>query len=68
MYETDGSTVTLLQEGLMVSLSDAVTTELLGLTVPDLLPQAKEVLRHGDLLDVGQHKTALSSQSYWQRI
>ena len=49
-----------LQDCLLILVSDALTAKFLGLALLDVLAQAEEVLSHGDLLDVGQDKTALS--------
>ena len=68
MPETDRSTVAELQYCLLIFASDAVTLQLLSLTLGDVLSQTQEVGAHGDLLDVGQHKAALASQGYWHRI
>ena len=52
----------------MVLVSEAITALLLRLAVLDVRGQPEEVLSHRDLLDIGQDKAALSSQSYWHRI
>ena len=58
--EVDWDALTQVQQGLVVLLGAAVTAELLRLAVLDVRGQGEKVLGHGDLLDVGQDKTALS--------
>ena len=68
MSQTDWSTLAELQCCLLIFASDAVSSELVTLTLCVVPGQTEEVGADGDLLDVGQHVAPLPSQSYWHRI
>ena len=68
VFETDRSTLAELQYRLLIFASDTVSSQLVSLTLGDVLGQCQELGANGDLLDVGQHKASLTGQSYWHRI
>ena len=53
---------------LLVLRRVAVSLELLALTVSGGLAQAEELLRHLDLLDVGESVVPLSEENYRGRV
>ena len=68
LSETDRSTLAELQYRLLIFPSDAVSPQLVSLTLGVVLGQTQEVWGDGDFLDVGEHEASLTSQSYWHRI
>ena len=68
MFEVERSTVTGGGDLLLVLSGLAVRLVLLALTVRDGGAQAEELLRHLDLLDVGQGIVPLAVQHYGNRV
>ena len=66
--EADRSTVADLQYRLLIFVSDAVSSQLVSLTLGHVQWQTQEVRADGHLLDVGHHEASLASQGYWYRI
>ena len=68
MFEVERSTVTGGGDFLLVLSGLAVRLVLLALTVRDGGAQAEELLRHLDLLDVGQGVVPLAVQHHGNRV
>ena len=68
LTEVERSTVTGLEDLLLVSPGHTVSPGLPGLAPGDLLAQPNELLRHLDILDGTQGVVALSLQHYGHRI
>ena len=61
---SEGNTVTSVHQLGLIFPGETVSSELLSPAVGSSLPQANEVLRHGDGLDGGEDIVTLSVQSY----
>ena len=66
--ETDRSTLAELQYRLLIFASDTVSSQLVSLTLGDVLGQCQECGADRYFLDVGQHEASLAGQRYWHRI
>ena len=68
MSDVERGTVTGGQHLLLISPAHTVSPELPGLTLGNLLPQPKELIRHLDILDVFEGVVSVPLQLYWLRI